>query len=771
MSINTLLAGAASVAAFVVAKQLFEGADQVDSEGPHNNAPESDSPDYSVGKFKTTDKTEVLPVRYSRTGFGSREKCPATTLPQLLKDAVAHHANKSVVSVETPCPPLEAGVADGTWKTWTFAQYFNELKRAGRGMLSLGLRRFDGVSIFGFNSPEWMMGELGCICAGGIAAGIYPTDTPDMIEYKADHSATSIFLVQDEKKAELVLRLNLPQLRAVVVWAPSHDFPACDTSRKPGVTVCTWEHLTTTAAGRTTEEALEVIMDSLEPGSCCTYIYTSGTTGNPKAVMISHDNIIFESKSVINTLKGIILSKPEEERVISFLPLSHVAGMMVDIVCPIVAAAITPGWIHVKVARVYDLSKGTLGDRLKAVQPTMFLGVPRVWEKIMEKIVATVRKNPSTGLKKLIGDFGKKAGLAHAKNCQMGGSGAKPIGFPLARKLVGGKLRQMLGLTHCKYAFTGAAPITEVTLNFFGMLGIQINEVYGMSECTGATTWSTDRAHVWGSCGWKLGSTELAIFAENSNDELLRSPNFDGSRIPEDAQGEVCYRGRHIMMGYMANPDMGEEHVQEIRAKLDAAIDGSGWLHSGDKGALSVNGMLKITGRFKELIIGAGGENIAPVPVEDRVKELCPAISNIMMVGDKRKFNTALIALQAGGNGTEPGGEELTGSAAGLVPGVTTIQGACESPEFIKIIRDAIIATNKDAKACPMNASRIQRFTILPRDLSIVTDDFTATLKLKRSVVDAKYRNAIENMYNAARDATYVPFNNDAPAPAAAANK
>jgi len=755
---NTVLAGVASVGAFVVAKQLFEGAAPVASEGPYNSAPESDNPDYSVGKFKTTDKTEVLPIRYSKTGLGSREKCPATTLPRLLREAVKRKGDKPILSVESPCPPLEARVANGDWKTWTHSQYFDEIKRAGRGMLTLGLQRYDGVSIYGFNSPQWIMGELGAICAGGIAAGIYPTDTPKMIDFKARHSATTIFLVESEKKAEIILELGLPQLKAVVIWSPEDNCPAVDTKNSAGVTVCTWEYLITTAAKETPEAQLEEIMDSQEPGGCCAYIYTSGTTGNPKAVMISHDNIIFESTSVLHVLKNVILQKAEEERIISFLPLSHVAGMMVDIICPIVAGATYPGWIHAKFARVYDLSKGTLGDRLRAVQPTLFLGVPRVWEKIMEKIVATVKKNPSTGLKKVIADFGKKAGLQHAKNCQLGGSGAKPVGFPLARKLVAGKLRKMLGLTHCKFAFTGAAPITEQTLNFFGMLGIQINEVYGMSECTGATTFSTDIAHLWGSCGWKLSSTELKVFAQDSNDEVPRAAKFDGSTIPDESQGEICYRGRHIMMGYMANPELGKQHVDEITAKLDAAIDDNGWLHSGDKGALSVRGMVKITGRFKELIIGAGGENIAPVPVEDRVKELCPAISNIMMVGDKRKFNTALITLQAGGTGTEPGGEELTGGAASYVDGVKTIQEACNSEVFLKKITDAIVATNNDHKACPMRASRIQRFTILPRDMSIVTGEFTATLKLKRSVVAAKYHNAIEALYAAGRDATYVPF-------------
>ena len=283
---NTLLAGAASVAGFVVAKQLFAGASPVDAEGPHNQAPESDFADYSVGDFKTTDKTAVLPVRYSETGFGSRQNCPATTLPRLMRDAVARHGDKPIISVETPCPALSAGVEEGDWETWTLSEFYDEIKRAGRGMLSLGLKRFDGVSIYGFNSPQWIMGELGAICAGGIAAGIYPTDTPDMIRFKATHSATSIFLVQDEKKADLVLSLGLENLRAVVVWAPSAGFPACDTSRAEDVTVCTWEHLVTTAAKGASDEQIEEIMDSLQPGGCSTYIYTSGTTGNPKAVMI-----------------------------------------------------------------------------------------------------------------------------------------------------------------------------------------------------------------------------------------------------------------------------------------------------------------------------------------------------------------------------------------------------------------------------------------------------------------------------------------------------
>lgn len=194
-------------------------------------------------------------------------------------------------------------------------------------------------------------------------------------------------------------------------------------------------------------------------------------------------------------------------------------------------------------ARPYDLKAGTLGDRLRAVHPTLFLGVPRVWEKIQEKIMAKAAQNPTTGIKNSLKLWALGLGLEHQVNCQLGGSGEYGTGYAIAEKLVLSKVKLLLGLDQCKFCFTGAAPIKTETLQFYGRLGLNINEVYGMSECTGATTWSTDLAHRWGSCGWAVPSTEVTVRSKSSNEEVL-----DGN------EGEICYRGRHIMMGYMANP-------------------------------------------------------------------------------------------------------------------------------------------------------------------------------------------------------------------------
>jgi len=373
--------------------------------------------------------------------------------------------------------------------------------------------------------------------------------------------------------------------------------------------------------------------------------------------------------------------------------------------------------------------------------------VPRVWEKIAEKMQAVGAS--ITGFKRTLSTWAKGLGKEHAKECQLGKSGAKPWGYSLASGLIHKKAKTALGLEGCKFAFTGAAPITTETLEYFGQLGIQINEVYGMSENCGAATFSTDDCHVWGSCGWALPGTEVKIFSvgESINDTAEVAPAKDIFNATEEEQGELCFRGRHIMMGYLANPDLGEEHVEAIKKKNAGAIDDNGWLHSGDKGAMDARGMFKITGRYKELIIGSGGENIAPVPIEDNIKKLSPAISNVMMVGDKRKFNVALVTLKAFGTGELSGGNELEGPALKISDGITTISGACKDETFIKHVTDTIIATNNDGAVTTINAAKIQKFSILPADFSVTDGDLTATLKTKRSVIEAKYASTIEKMY------------------------
>lgn len=749
----------ALVAIFVLS-QLFQGSSKVFKEGEaQQHGPEwKAAAAYSAQSppHAHSDRTKAIIPRVAKdpASPASKDGCPLTTLPELFREAVKEKGDMIALMVERPLPALQGKTVPPAlplkeWKTWTFGQYYEESRMVARAMIALGLQPFDGVNVFGFNSPEWLIGELAAIMAGGVAAGIYPTDMPDQVVYKSRHSSSSIAVVEDESKLKVFMdnKKDLPKLKAVIVWAPEDASKLADFS---GVKVVHWSDLPELAKA-VSEEDLDKRINAQQAGNVCTYIYTSGTTGNPKAVMISHDNIIISATGTLYHLPFLAKSKGMQERVLSFLPLSHVAGMMMDIVIPLILGAKRPGYMTVAFARPYDLKMSSIGDRLRTVQPTMFLGVPRVWEKIAEKMKAVGKS--TTGIKKVLATWAKSKGLQHARNCQMGGSGAKPAFYGLANKLVLSKVKMALGLNQCKFGFTGAAPITTETLEYFGQLGIQINEVYGMSECTGVTTASTDAAHVWGSCGWACAGCEVKIFKEGPGKNVEAPLAQDLSNPKEEEQGEVCFRGRHIMMGYMANPDLGADHVKEINAKNAEAIDDEGWLHSGDKGCMDARGMLKITGRYKELIIGAGGENIAPVPIEDNIKRLCPAVSNVMMVGDKRKFNVAIVTLKAkGATGEMPGGDELDGDALGLVEGVTSISGAVKNKAYIEMIQKAIVATNKDGKCCPSNASAIQKFTILARDFSSSTGELTPTLKTRRGEVEKANKAILDKLYECKED-------------------
>lgn len=281
-----------------------------------------------------------------------------------------------------------------------------------------------------------------------------------------------------------------------------------------------------------------------------------------------------------------------------------------------------------------------------------------------------------------------------------------------------------------------------------------------MSECTGACTWSLDEAHMWGSCGWEMPGVEVKAFLVDPSDVNKKTvcplaPTLEDT--DERFQGELCFRGRNIMMGYMANPDLGRSHVTEIEKKTAETIDSEGWLHSGDKGMITATGLVKITGRYKELIIGDGGENIAPVPIEDQVKKTCDGIAEVMMVGDKRKYNVALVTLKAvGANGEVPGTNDLDSGATRVNPAITTISAAMYDPVWIEAITNAIKASNDNGKVCPNNAFKIQKFSILPTNFSEENGELTPTKKLKRKQVETAYSALIEKMYKT--DGTYVHY-------------
>eukprot|EP01062_Namystynia_karyoxenos_P078789 TRINITY_DN8171_c0_g3_i2.p1 TRINITY_DN8171_c0_g3~~TRINITY_DN8171_c0_g3_i2.p1 ORF type:complete len:838 (+),score=242.06 TRINITY_DN8171_c0_g3_i2:85-2514(+) len=734
------------------------------------------TPDQLIGhgKWWTTDRFTTLPPRRAPDPSCVAGQEPAT-LTEVFAMCVKKHGDKPALMVERKADGSSPDGQDQShkgWQTWTWKQYYDESVNAARGFLALGLQEKGSVCVYGFNSPEWFMAEQGAMFANGAVCGIYPTDKVDNVQYKARHTACNVAVVENEKQLKIFKEAvedkangGVPTLRAVVLWAPGQT-PMQDFTSSSGqpVRVLSWQQLVKDWAVNTTPGELEEVQKKIVPGALCGYIYTSGTTGRPKAVMISHDNVAYMARSVEAIAPE--LATKTQERVISYLPLSHVAGLLMDIAVPMFMTCFNPagGWFTVYFARPTDLSQMTLAARIQDVRPTIFLGVPRVWEKIRDTMIAKAKANKLSPTDQKRVDGAKARGREWALNNQMGGSGKRPGGCidHFIDGKVYAKVKGALGLTDCKFALTGAAPIDDACLGFFGQLGININELYGMSECCGATTASSNRAHVWGSCGFALPGAEVKVFAAGEHGdcsaerpkrdtpqypksfaELLRTP----AAIDERYQGEVCYRGRHIMMGYLANPDLGDEHVAEIAKKTAEAIDSDGWLHSGDKGAMDCTGMVKITGRFKEIIIPAGGENVSPVPIEEAVKKdpaVSDLISNVMMVGDKRKYCVALVSLKVvGATGQEPGGQELTAPAREVVKKVggtaTTVPEAMSDPKVIEAIAKAIAGVNKNSAVCPIGAATIKSFTIIPVDFSENGGQLTATLKLKRSVVEAEH--------------------------------
>ncbi|CAK9830889.1 Long-chain-fatty-acid--CoA ligase ACSBG2 [Anthophora retusa] len=588
----------------------------------------------------------------------------------------------------------------GERKKYTYREYEQTVRTVAKAFIKLGLERYHSVGILGYNCPEWFFSDLGAIYAGGYATGIYTTNSPEACQYCAESSRANILVVEDEKQLEKILQIkhNLPHLKAIIQYE--------GTPKEKDV--LSWSDLMEIGE-RESDDKLNEILTKIAANECCTLVYTSGTVGNPKAVMLSHDNLTNEGRMMLNTLKLV----PTKNVLVSYLPLSHVAAQMIDIYSGI-TAAVTLYFAD------KDALKGSLINTLLVARPTLFLGVPRVWEKMYEKIQLVARSNGY--IKTWISSWAKAQALHYHTN-RINGVDVKSWGYLVAKWLIFSKVKAALGLDRCHMCCTGAAPLSTDIKHYFLSLDIPIHEAYGMSESSGAHTLATYDSFRLGSVGKHLPEYETML---HNRDKF--------------GEGEICMRGRQVFMGYLNEPEKTEE-----------ALDSDGWLHTGDLGKMDTDGFLYVTGRIKELIITAGGENIPPVHIEQQLLAELPALSYAVLIGDNRKYLTILVTLKTEMNSDT--GEPKDNFNATTLKWLQSIGSTSQTVSDVLRTRDPLVYEEIDkaikrvnAKAIS-NAQKVQKFQILPHDFSVPTGELGPTLKIKRRTVHSMYKNLIEDMY------------------------
>jgi long-subunit acyl-CoA synthetase (AMP-forming) len=547
--------------------------------------------------------------------------------------------------------------------TWT--QVRDEARKVAKALIASKVSLQAPVAILGYNCIAWFLADVGAILAGALPFGIYATSSAEQCQALVKHAGAKIAFVENDEQAA---KLRGAGIEVVQMFGASDETMA-------------WDTFLDRAAG-TSDAALEAIAGTTKETDACTLIYTSGTTGEPKAVMLTHENLYFEGRQIIDAL-----GFGATDRSVSYLPMSHIAEQVLSIHAPMQLGSC------VTFAESLDKAFDAVGE----VKPTYFMGVPRVWEKLHAKIEGGLKT--ASPLKRAMFERAHALGVAAAKAKERGQSA--PLGHSLADKLVLQKVRARLGLEHCHYAVTGAAPVSKRTLEFIWGLGIPVYEAYGMSESTGTTTISTPSHFRIGSVGRALGGTEV--------------------KIAED--GEICVRGKHVFAGYLGNKAATEETVNK-----------DGWLHTGDIGSIDADGFIYVTDRKKELLITAGGENVAPAPIEGRLRSI-PGVSQAVVIGDRKKYLIALITLDA---------EKLD------------VLGGALNAKMAEVASSAAAKAYLDAQIASINADlarvqTIKKHFIVAADFSI-GDELTPTMKLKRKVILAKYKNEIDAAYGTGAD-------------------
>lgn len=568
----------------------------------------------------------------------------------------------------------------GRWETLTWAQTYERAASVAKGLYDLGLERGDRVAVLGPTQPPWAIYDLGAQLACMVSFGIYPKQSPEQVRYLLEHSEARAIFVADPEELETVLAAaeGVDSLKAIVPWTEA----LCAEARGRDPRVISPKRF---EGEKLPESEVRELWQTADPNDTAIFIYTSGTTGPPKGAMISHENII-------SSIAGAVMTLPvdQSDEQLCFLPLCHILERLISVFTP----------IGLRSTVNFAESPETVFDNVREVSPHVFTAVPRVWEKVYSRV--TIMANEATPLGKWAFKRAIAAGMARGEALENG----DPV--PLATRLsyafwdfmVLQNLRRLLGFDRLRRGTTGAAPISPALLKWYRAVGITLLEGYGMTESSGVISVNLIEKNKTGTVGQVVPGGEMRISPE----------------------GEIQYRAPNVFKGYWNKPD-----------KTAETIDEDGWLRTGDVGRIDNEGFLTITGRVKDIIITAGGKNITPAEIENRLK-FSPYVSDAVVIGDKRKYLSCLIMIDQ---------ENVEKFAQDRRVPFNDFKSLCAAQEVRDLIGGVVAETNAEFA----RVEQIKDFRLIDVLLTAEDEELTATMKLKRSFVEQKHKKLIDEMY------------------------
>lgn len=579
----------------------------------------------------------------------------------------------------------------GIWQEVTWTGYWARIELVAHALLALGVEPGDRVAVHSENRPEWLYADLGTVAVRGVTVGLYPTNPAAEVAYLLSDSGAKILIAEDQEQLDKALDVldECPELRHIVYIEPRGI-----RGRYADPRLMSWQELLALGAAHQEEHhgELDRRMAGAAESDVITLIYTSGTTGPPKGVMLTVGNVEFAVDTLV--AGGGFTSPPPSERdlILSYLPLCHVAERAFTV------------WFNSAAGVQVNFAESieTVQANLREVQPTILFGVPRIWEKVLAQV--NIKLDAASPIKRAVTRFWLRlADRIGDTLVRTGGThtAATRALYGLGWVFCYRSLRERLGMRRVRYASSGAAPIAPDVLKFYMGIGVAMHEVYGMSENTAIATANRPGRVRLGTVGEPHPGIELKI---------------------DEATGEIMTRHPGTFAGYWGNP----------RATADV-LDPDGWLHTGDVGEWVEGTHVRITDRMKDIIITAGGKNVAPSEVENALKA-SPYIKEAVVVGDQRPYLVALVGIEL----------DTVGEWArrrGLA--YTTYRDLSEKAETRELVQGIVTAVNARFAA----VEQVKRFAFLPKELDHEDGELTATQKVKRGAIAKLFEDLVEGMY------------------------